>query len=67
MSKINVTIPANAAAQPCRSLSTPKAAGRTAGAFFLIFDCAAVESSLTNPKSNTYKRPPHSHTEPVLL
>jgi hypothetical protein len=67
MGKINVTIPAKSPAQPCHSLTTPKAIGRTAGAFFLIFDCEIVEPSLTNPKSITYRRPPHSITQTVNL
>jgi hypothetical protein len=59
-SKINVTITANVAAQPRPSLATPNDFALTAAAFFLVFDCTTVESSLTNPKSITYKTRSHS-------
>jgi hypothetical protein len=61
-SKINVTIAGNTGVQPSRPLAPPKAIGRTAGAFFLVFDCANVEPSLTDKESNTYKKLPHGDT-----
>jgi hypothetical protein len=66
-SKINVTIAGKATVQPRRPQFPPTEIRPTAAAFFLIFDCAAVEPSLTNPKSNTYKTPFHSGTGPVHL
>jgi hypothetical protein len=55
MSNINTTIAAN----------TANSANPASPAFFLIFDCATVELSLTNPKSNIYKTPPHAVTRAV--
>jgi hypothetical protein len=65
MSKINVTIAADAAAQPRPALATPAQIGPPAGVFFLIFDGEKVELSLTNAKSNTYKGSPHVLTRAV--
>jgi hypothetical protein len=55
MSSINVTIAANSA----------DSANSSSPVFFLIFDCANVEPSLTNPKSNTYKISTHFVTGTV--
>jgi hypothetical protein len=52
MRNINTTIAAKSA----------NSANPANPAFFLIFDCATVETSLTNPKSTTYQRPPHTLT-----
>jgi hypothetical protein len=66
-SKINVTITANSAVQPCRSMFAPQAVGRTAGAFFLNFASDTVELFLTDLKSITCSMAPHSITVPVKL
>jgi hypothetical protein len=58
MSNINTTIAAN----PANSASS---ANPASPAFFLIFDCANVEPSLTNPKSNTSKSTTHFFTRTV--
>jgi hypothetical protein len=64
-SKIDVTIAGKAPVQPCRSLAMPNDFGPIAAVFFLVFDCAAVETSLTNAQSNTYKSPAHLDTQSV--
>jgi hypothetical protein len=64
-SKINVTIAAKAAAQPSLPLAIPGVFGRITGAFFLVFDSAAVEPHLTNLKSTIYKHPLHGGTQSV--
>jgi hypothetical protein len=66
-SRIYVTIPANSATKPRPEPATPAQIGPIAAAFFLIFDCATVEPSLTNKESNTYKRLAHSITQTVHL
>jgi hypothetical protein len=55
MSNINLTIAANSA-----NLANP-----ASPVFFLIFDCANVEPSLTNKESNTYKSTIHFDTQSV--
>jgi hypothetical protein len=66
MSKLNVTIPVDSAAQPRIAPAKPAQIGPTAGVFF-IFDCETVEPSLTNPKSDTYKSPTHRNPQSVNL
>jgi hypothetical protein len=64
MSKINTTIAANPAVQPCRSQVTLRAFHPAAAVFF-IFDYENVRSSLTNSKSNTYEIRTHVSTRAV--
>jgi hypothetical protein len=73
MSKMNVTIPANAAGQayPWRAMPKPAlsavegAFGRAAAAFFLVFGSVTVKANLTSAKSNTYERHAHFDTRAV--
>jgi hypothetical protein len=67
MSKIYVTITADSAAKPRPVPTKPAQIDLIVGSFFLIFDCAAVEPSLTNTESNTYKTPRHILTRAVHL
>jgi hypothetical protein len=48
MSKINVTITGKMATQARTTPAKPAQIGPAAAVFFLIFDCATVELSLTN-------------------
>jgi hypothetical protein len=56
-SKINVIIAGNTGAQPCRSLATPNDFGPIAAAFFLVFDCANVETSAGGPSPGEISKP----------
>jgi hypothetical protein len=67
MSKINVTIATNPAAQTRRSPATPNDFGPTTAAFFLNFDCETVDAYLTNAKSIIYGDTLHGVTQSVNL